>query len=64
MIGAAGHMAVEMLVSADEEVAKLTQTIFEFEDPQTEILDPRREASDILATIRGSFLLNQNTNHY
>ena len=57
MIGAAGHMAAEILVSADEEVAKLTQTIFEFEDPQTEILDPRREASDILATIRCSFLL-------
>ena len=61
MIGAAGHMAAEMLVSADEEGAKLTQTIFEFEDPETEILDPRREASDILAAIRGRFLSVQMT---
>ena len=61
MFGAAGHMAAEMLVSADEEVAKLTQTIFEIEDPETEILDPRREASDILVAIRGSFLSVQMT---
>ena len=61
MIGAAGHMAAEMLVSADEEVAKLTQTIFEIEDPETEILAPRREASDILVAIRGRFLSVQMT---
>ena len=48
MIGAAGHVAAEMLVSEDKEFTKLTLTVFEFEDPQIEILDPRREASHIL----------------
>ena len=48
MIGAAGHLAAEMLVSADEEVARITQTIYEFEDPDTEILDARKEASEIM----------------
>ena len=55
MIGAAGHIAAEMLVSADEEVARITQTIYEFEDPETEILDARKETAEILGAIRGSF---------
>lgn len=55
MIGAAGHLAAEMLVSADEEVARITQTIYEFEDPETDISDPRKEASEIMGAIRGSF---------
>ena len=54
MIGAAGHLAAEMLVSADEEVARITQTIYEFEDPETDISDPRKEASEIMGAIRGS----------
>ena len=53
MLGAAAHLSAEMLISADEEVARLTQTIYEFEDPEIEIKDPRKEAAEILAAIRG-----------
>ena len=42
MVGAVGHLAAEMLVSADEEVARLTQTAFEFEDQEVAIQDPRK----------------------
>lgn len=55
MIGAAGHLAAEMLVSADEEVARITQTQYEFEDSEIEILDARKETSEILGAIRGRF---------
>ena len=41
MVGAAAHVASAMLISADEEVARLTQTIFEFEDQEVAIQDPK-----------------------
>ena len=53
MVGAAGHLAAEMLVSADEEVARLTQTAFEFEDQEVVIQDPRKEAAEVLTAVRG-----------
>ena len=57
MVGAAGHLSSEMLISADEEVARLTQTIFEFEDQEVVIQDPRKEAAEVLAAIRGAYLV-------
>ena len=54
MVGAAAHVASEMLISADKEVARLTQTIFEFEDQEVAIQDPRKEAAEVLAAIRGA----------
>ena len=64
MVGAAGHMASELLVAADEENLKITATISEFEDPNTEIKDPRKEAAEIFAAIRGirSFIHSFSTN--
>ena len=54
MVGPAAHVASEMMISADEEVARLTQTIFEFEDQEVAIQDPRKEAAEVLAAIRGA----------
>ena len=54
MVGAAAHVASEMMISADEEVARLTQTIFEFEDQEVAIQDSRKEAAEVLAAIRGT----------
>ena len=53
MVGAAGHLAAEMLVSADEEVARLTQTDFKFEDQDIVMQDPRKEAAEVLTAVRG-----------
>ena len=55
MVGAAAHISSENYISADEEIARLTNTIKEFEDPEVEMQDPRKEAADVLRTIRGIF---------
>ena len=54
MVGPAAHVASEMMISADEEVARLTQTIFEFEDQEVAIQDSRKEAAEVLSAIRGT----------
>ena len=56
MTGAAGHMASELLVEADEETAKITATISEFEEPNIEMMDPRKDAAEVLAAIRGKIV--------
>ena len=53
MVGAAAHMTSGLLVSADDELVKLTATISEFEDQNVVITDPRKESSEIFAAIRG-----------
>jgi len=57
MVGAAGHLAAEMLVSADEEVARLTQTAFEFEDQDIVMQDPRKEAAEVLTAVRDTVVV-------
>ena len=52
MVGAAAHISSENYISADEEIARLTNTIKEFEDPEVEMQDPRKEAADVLRTIK------------
>ena len=54
MIGTAAHLSTEMLVFADEHVARLTATVKEFEDPEIVMKDPRKEAAEILTFVKGN----------
>ena len=53
MIGTAAHLSTEMLVAAEEHVARLTATVKEFEDPKIVMKDPRKEAAEILTFVKG-----------
>ena len=54
MIGTAAHLSTEMLVAADEHVARLTATIKGFENPEVVMKDPRKEAAEILTFVKGN----------
>ena len=41
-----------------KEVARITQTIYGFEDPEIEIKDPRKEAAEVFAAIKGYKILH------
>ena len=43
MVGAVGHIAAEMLISVDDEVARLTQTLNQFQDQEVVMKDPGRK---------------------
>ena len=57
MVRAAAHMTSGLLVSADDELVKLTATISEFENQNVVITDPRKETSEIIAAIRGEMVI-------
>ena len=56
MAGAVGHMGCELIVDINTEVVRIATTIQEFSDPSVVIEDPRREAVEIFAAIKGNFL--------
>ena len=53
MIGTAAHLSTESLVASDEHVARLLQTIEEFENTNVVMPDPRKDCVEVFTYIKG-----------
>ena len=64
MVGAIGHISCEMIVDINTEVVRIGNTIQEFSDPEVVIEDPRKEAAEIFAAIKGTIMVESFNNKY
>ena len=64
MVGAIGHISCEMIVDINTEIVRIGNTIQEFSDPEVVIEDPRKEAAEIFAAVKGTIMVKSFNNKY